>query len=148
MMAKEVAADARRGEKSDPPLNRRELAFYEAVADHGTARSLMGDEVLARIARELVTEVSRRLKPDWTARESVRARLRSTIKAEQTSAHVRALPRDSQRQGSRHLGRRLRALVRMTTRRTRRTDTASRSAMASKSWSRAVVPGKDGRHDR
>ncbi|WP_341275400.1 type I restriction enzyme endonuclease domain-containing protein [Streptomyces nodosus] len=64
----------------DPPLNWRELAFYDAVADHGTARSLMGDEVLAGIARELVTEVCRQLKPDWIARESVRARLRSTIK--------------------------------------------------------------------
>ncbi|MER5480846.1 type I restriction endonuclease subunit R [Streptomyces sp. NPDC002734] len=79
-MAKEVAADARRGEKFDPPLNWRELAFYDAVADHGTARAVMGDEVLAGIARDLVTEVRRQLKPDWIARESVRARLRSTIK--------------------------------------------------------------------
>ncbi|WP_086803791.1 type I restriction endonuclease subunit R [Streptomyces caniscabiei] len=79
-MAKDVMADANRGEKFDPPLNWRELAFYDAVADHGTARSLMGDEVLAGIARELVTEVRRQLKPDWIARESVRARLRSTIK--------------------------------------------------------------------
>ncbi|MFD5375311.1 type I restriction endonuclease subunit R [Streptomyces griseoincarnatus] len=79
-MAKDVMADAKRGEKFDPPLNWRELAFYDAVADHGTARSLMGDEVLAGIARELVAEVRRQLKPDWIARESVRARLRSTIK--------------------------------------------------------------------
>lgn len=40
----------------------------------------MGDEVLAGIARELVAEVRRQLKPDWIARESVRVRLRSTIK--------------------------------------------------------------------
>ncbi|WP_206443244.1 type I restriction enzyme endonuclease domain-containing protein [Candidatus Protofrankia californiensis] len=79
-MAKEVAEDARRGERFDPPLNWRERAFYDAVADHGTARSVMGDEVLAGIARELVVEVRRQLKPDWIARESVRARLRSTSK--------------------------------------------------------------------
>ncbi|MET7522635.1 type I restriction endonuclease subunit R [Streptomyces sp900116325] len=79
-MAKEVVEDARRGEKFQPPLNWRELAFYDAVADHGTARSVMGDEVLAGIARELVAEVRSKLKPDWIAREPVRARLRSAIK--------------------------------------------------------------------
>ncbi|WP_329313773.1 type I restriction endonuclease subunit R [Streptomyces sp. NBC_01278] len=79
-MAKEVMEDARRGEKFEPPLDWRELAFYDAVADHGTARSVMGDEVLAGIARELVAEVRSKLKPDWIAREPVRARLRSAIK--------------------------------------------------------------------
>ncbi|MEU6775991.1 type I restriction endonuclease subunit R [Streptomyces sp. NPDC046759] len=79
-MAKQVVEDARRGEKFDPPLNWRELAFYDAVADHGTARELMGDEVLAGIARELVAEVRKKLKPDWIAREPVRAGLRSAIK--------------------------------------------------------------------
>ncbi|MCJ0871147.1 type I restriction endonuclease subunit R [Streptomyces sp. AP-93] len=79
-MAREVMEDARRGEKFEPPLDWRELAFYDAVADHGTARSVMGDEVLAGIARELVAEVRSKLKPDWIAREPVRARLRSAIK--------------------------------------------------------------------
>lgn len=79
-MAKEVMEDARRGEKFEPPLDWRELAFYDAVADHGTARSVMGDEVLADIARELVAEIGSKLKPDWIAREAVRARLRSAIK--------------------------------------------------------------------
>jgi type I restriction enzyme R subunit len=79
-MAKEVVEDARRGEKFDPPLNWRELAFYDAVADHGTAQELMGDEVLASIARDLVAEVQKKLKPDWIAREPVRAGLRSAIK--------------------------------------------------------------------
>ncbi|MEW2518614.1 type I restriction enzyme endonuclease domain-containing protein [Actinacidiphila alni] len=32
----------------------RELAFYDAVANHGTTRSVMDDEVVASIARELV----------------------------------------------------------------------------------------------
>ncbi len=79
-MAKEVVDDAKRGEKFDPPLNWRELAFYDAVADHGTAQQLMGDEVLAAIARDLVAEVQKKLKPDWIAREPVRAGLRSAIK--------------------------------------------------------------------
>jgi type I restriction enzyme R subunit len=40
----------------------------------------MGDDVLSGIARELVAEVQKQLKPDWIARESVRARLRTAIK--------------------------------------------------------------------
>jgi type I restriction enzyme R subunit len=79
-MAKEVVEDARRGEKFDPPLNWRELAFYDAVAEHDTAQELMGDEILASIARDLVAEVQKKLKPDWIAREPVRAGLRSAIK--------------------------------------------------------------------
>lgn len=79
-MAKEVMDDTRRGEKFEPPLDWRELAFYDALADHGTAQSVMGDDVLAGVARELVAEVRSKLKPDWIAREPVRARLRSAIK--------------------------------------------------------------------
>ncbi|WLQ34383.1 type I restriction endonuclease subunit R [Streptomyces castrisilvae] len=79
-MAKQVMDDAGRGEKFEPPLDWRELAFYDALADHGTARSVMGDDVLAGVARELVAEVRSKLKPDWIAREPVRARLRSAIK--------------------------------------------------------------------
>ena len=56
------------------------MAFYDAVAEHGNARELMGDEVLAAIARDLVVQVRKNLKPDWIAREPVRAKLRSTIK--------------------------------------------------------------------
>ncbi|WP_307840543.1 type I restriction endonuclease subunit R [Streptomyces sp. G44] len=78
--AKEISEDAKRGEKFTPPLNDSELAFYDAVADHGTARELMGDEVLAEIARKLVTRVRKQLKPDWISRESVRAGLRSEIR--------------------------------------------------------------------
>ncbi|MFE9881983.1 type I restriction enzyme endonuclease domain-containing protein [Streptomyces sp. NPDC005784] len=66
--------------KFDPSLNWRELAFYDAVAEHGTAQELMGDEMLASIVRDLVAEVQKKLKPGWIAREPVRAGLRSAIK--------------------------------------------------------------------
>ncbi|MEU0400396.1 type I restriction endonuclease subunit R [Streptomyces sp. NPDC006197] len=79
-LAKSVMEDVRRGEKFEPPLDWRELAFYDAVADHGTALAVMGDDVLAAIARELVTEVRSKLAPDWLSRPPVRARLRSSIK--------------------------------------------------------------------
>ncbi|WP_449061825.1 DUF3387 domain-containing protein [Planomonospora algeriensis] len=79
-LAKEIADDHRRGEEFTPPLDWQELAFYDAVADHGTAREVMGDEVLAGIARDLVVQVQKNLKKDWISREPVRARLRATIK--------------------------------------------------------------------
>ncbi|KIF68715.1 hypothetical protein HY68_08880 [Streptomyces sp. AcH 505] len=79
-MAKKVVDNARRGEKFDPPLIWRELAFYDAVAEHGTAQEHMGDEILAAIARDLVAEARKRPKPDWIAREPVRASLGSAIK--------------------------------------------------------------------
>ncbi|MFD4794438.1 type I restriction endonuclease subunit R [Streptomyces anulatus] len=79
-MAKEIANDAKRGDQFDPRLSNDELAFYDAVADLGSARELMGDEVLSGIARDLVVQIRKNLKPDWIAREPVRAKLRSTIK--------------------------------------------------------------------
>ncbi|MFD8837031.1 type I restriction endonuclease subunit R [Streptomyces griseofuscus] len=79
-LAKTVAEDARRGEKFTPPLGDDELAFYDAVADLGSARDLMGDEILSGIARDLVVQVRKNLKKDWIAREPVRARLRATIR--------------------------------------------------------------------
>lgn len=79
-MAKDVLADPDRGQDFSPPLDWRELAFYDAVADLGSAREVLDDEHLAAIARDLVTEVQRNLRKDWISREPVRARLRSTIK--------------------------------------------------------------------
>lgn len=79
-LASDIMDDRRRGEGFEPPLSDDELAFYDAVAEHGNTRELMGDEVLAAIARDLVVQVRKNLKPDWIAREPVRAKLRSTIK--------------------------------------------------------------------
>jgi len=41
---------------------------------------LQGEDVLAQIARELVAVMRRDIKTDWTARDDVRAKLRSSIK--------------------------------------------------------------------
>jgi type I restriction enzyme, R subunit len=79
-MAKDVAADARRGQRFDPPLNHAELAFYDAVANHGMARALMGDDTLAEIARALVKTMHKELRVDWLSREPVRAKLRNVIR--------------------------------------------------------------------
>lgn len=79
-MAKEVAADADRGNLFDPKLSIDELAFYDAVAAKDSVKALMGEGKLADIARDLVKAVRNSLSTDWTARDDVQAKLRSTIK--------------------------------------------------------------------
>lgn len=79
-MAKEVSADARRGQQFDPPLNHAELAFYDAVAQNGAATELMGVGTLAEISRELVKSIQPSITVDWFFREPVRAKLRSHIR--------------------------------------------------------------------
>ena len=79
-MAKEVAAEGNRGPRFSPPLSHDELAFYDAVAQNESAVELQGEDVLAQIARELVGVMQRDTKTDWTVRDDVRAKLRSSIK--------------------------------------------------------------------
>ncbi|MGH3971871.1 MAG: type I restriction endonuclease subunit R [Pseudonocardiaceae bacterium] len=79
-LAKEVAAEASRGARFSPPLNDDELAFYDAVAQNESAVAQQGEDVLARIARELVAVMRRDVRTDWTVRDDVRAKLRSSIK--------------------------------------------------------------------
>ncbi|UXN21165.1 type I restriction endonuclease subunit R [Curtobacterium flaccumfaciens] len=79
-LAKEVAAEGNRGVHFTPPLNSDELAFYDAVSSNESAVELQGEEILAEIARELVGVMRRDIKTDWTVRDDVRAKLRSSIK--------------------------------------------------------------------
>ncbi|MGH3435284.1 MAG: type I restriction endonuclease subunit R, partial [Sciscionella sp.] len=79
-MAKEVSADAARGKRFNPPLTDDELAFYDAVAQNESAVTEMGGDVLAGIARDLVTSLRRDVTTDWISRDDVRAKLRTTIK--------------------------------------------------------------------
>jgi len=79
-MAKEVAAEGNRGQHFTPPLSEDELAFYDAVSTNESAVDLQGEDVLAKIARELVEVMRRDVKTDWMVRDDVRAKLRSSIK--------------------------------------------------------------------
>lgn len=79
-LAKDVAAEARRGEQFDPPLGADELAVFDAIAENESAVDVMGTDVLAQIARELVATLQRDVKTDWTIRDDVRAKLRSSIR--------------------------------------------------------------------
>jgi type I restriction enzyme R subunit len=79
-MAKEVAAEADRGRRFTPPLSSDELAFYDAVSQNESAVLEQGEGVLAQIARDLVGVMRRDIRTDWTVREDVKAKLRSSIK--------------------------------------------------------------------
>ncbi|NKG22004.1 type I restriction endonuclease subunit R [Paeniglutamicibacter sp. ANT13_2] len=79
-LAKEVAAEADRGQQFTPPLDEDELAFYDAVAVNQSAVEAQGPGMLAEIARQLVIVMRRDVRTDWTVREDVRAKLRSSVK--------------------------------------------------------------------
>jgi type I restriction enzyme R subunit len=79
-LAREVAAEGQRGSQFTPPLNSDELAFHDAVASNESAVAVQGEGVLADIARELVSVMRRDVRTDWTVRDDVRAKLRSSIK--------------------------------------------------------------------
>ena len=77
-LARELRESDRRGERLG--LNDDEIAFYDALADNGSARELMGDEQLRTIAQLLVKRVKNSVSIDWTLREQVRAQIRVMVK--------------------------------------------------------------------
>ena len=77
-LAKKIREDQKRGEKLH--LNVDEVAFYDALADHKSAKDVLGDDTLKDIARELVLAIKKNMKIDWTIRESVQAQMRLVVK--------------------------------------------------------------------
>ena len=79
-MAQEISAEAQRGSRFSPPLDEDQLAFYDAVAQNPSAMDVLGEGKLADIARDLVKVMQRDIRTDWTVREDVRSRLRSSVR--------------------------------------------------------------------
>ena len=77
-LAREVRDAPQRGAALG--LSDDELAFYDALADHGDVREVMGDTTLAAIAHELVAAIRRSVSIDWTQKEAVRARMRAMVR--------------------------------------------------------------------
>ena len=77
-LAKEIRAAQQRGDNLG--LTEDELAFYDALEVSDSAVQLLGDETLQAIARELVQTIRRNATIDWTVKESVRAKLRTSVK--------------------------------------------------------------------
>lgn len=77
-MAKQLRDAPKRG--GELGLTEDELAFYDALADHGGVREVMGDMVLASIAHDLVEAIRGSVTIDWTQKEAVRADMRRKVK--------------------------------------------------------------------
>ena len=77
-MARKFRAAANRGEALG--LNEDEVRFYDALGDNESAVRELSDETLKKIAHELTENLRQNLTVDWSARESVRARLRLMVK--------------------------------------------------------------------
>ena len=56
------------------------MATYDAIAHNESAVDVLGQDVLADIARELVALARRDATTDWSIRDDVRAALRAKIK--------------------------------------------------------------------
>lgn len=61
-------------------LDEEEAAFYDALAENGSAKEVMKSDQLRLMARELAEMVKKLPKLDWTQRESVRADLRRHVR--------------------------------------------------------------------
>jgi type I restriction enzyme R subunit len=61
-------------------LSQEETAFYDALAENGSAREVMKSDTLRVMARELTEMVKKMPKLDWAQRESVRADLRRKVR--------------------------------------------------------------------
>jgi len=77
-LAKDMREAQSRGKATG--LNDDEIAFYDALADNGSAAAVMGEPTLQQIARELVEAVRKNVSIDWAVRENVRANLRTIVK--------------------------------------------------------------------
>jgi type I restriction enzyme, R subunit len=77
-IAKEVREAKNKGEELG--LTEEEVAFYDALADNKSARDVLGDEILKKIARELAETIQKNVSIDWKLRETVRAKLRVVVK--------------------------------------------------------------------
>jgi type I restriction enzyme R subunit len=77
-LAKEMREALQRGESLN--LSEDEVAFYDALEVNDSAVSVLGDDKLRMIARELVETVRRNTTIDWTLKESVKANLRRMVR--------------------------------------------------------------------
>ena len=77
-MAKKFREASMQGEKLG--LSEDEVRFYYALIENESAVRELTDETLKKIAHELTENLRQNLSVDWSARESVQARLRLMVK--------------------------------------------------------------------
>ncbi len=77
-MARDMKASAHRGD--DLGLSEEELAFYDALAQNQSAKEVLGNEELRKIAHVLVEQLQKNVTVDWQRKESARAKLRILVR--------------------------------------------------------------------
>jgi type I restriction enzyme R subunit len=77
-LAKSITTAIEEGRETG--LSEEEVAFYQALSDNESAREVMKDDILRRIARELAESIKRKATLDWTQRDAVRADMRRTVR--------------------------------------------------------------------
>lgn len=77
-LAKKIRTDQKT--RQDKGLTPDELAFYDALSDNESAKALMDDITLQKIAKELTQAIRTNLTVDWSVRSSVQAKMRIVVK--------------------------------------------------------------------
>lgn len=77
-LAHEIRQEGER--EGDLGLNNEEVAFYDALAENGSAVDQLGNDQLKQIAHELVDVIHNNTGVDWTSRKTVKAKLRLKVK--------------------------------------------------------------------
>ncbi len=77
-MAKEIKQEQKRG--NDLGLSTEEIAFYDALSTHETAKEILGDIKLRAIAHELTKTVKDNMGVDWHKRSNIKAKMRTQVR--------------------------------------------------------------------
>lgn len=77
-LANDMSAARSRGDELG--LSAEELAFYDALAENGSARELMAHDALRILAQVLTATIRSSVSIDWTRKESVRAKMRIEVR--------------------------------------------------------------------
>ncbi|MDI1328346.1 MAG: type I restriction endonuclease subunit R [Brevundimonas sp.] len=77
-LARDISAANARG--AELGLSAEELAFYDALAENGSAKELMAHEELRTLAQVLTLTIRKSASIDWTVKDSVRAKMRIEVR--------------------------------------------------------------------
>ncbi len=77
-LASDLKAARQRGEELG--LSAEELAFYDALAENGSASEMMAHDALRTLAQVLVSTIRASASIDWTRKQTVRAKMRIEVR--------------------------------------------------------------------
>ncbi|PNZ42459.1 type I restriction endonuclease subunit R [Staphylococcus simulans] len=77
-LAKDIKQEQQQG--NELGLNSDEIAFYDALVSHETAKKAMEDKELRAIAHELTKTVKENMGVDWSKRDSAKAKMRVAVR--------------------------------------------------------------------